>query len=215
MEHPALCPELFSCGLDHTTYWWYYGKALVMESRVENSPHCHISKSVPILGVTSPVRGVPTLLLMDEYVFSLAVISLSVHWCPPSFPHGAVSTTTWQRGLSSSREHRPAGAHKALMTVWYCNSPEGHAWSPLLTAGQLKFPTSLCQILLCFNWLHYALYLSKKGNGKQHTRRHVRSVSKEVIHEHLCSAHSEHCLLVYVCVMLLTLSHTHINITPN
>lgn len=51
-----------------------------------------------------------------------------------------ISTTVWQCGLSGFWEQRPAGVHKVLMTLCYCNTPRAVLRAPP-HCGPVKHPS--------------------------------------------------------------------------
>lgn len=107
----------------------------------------------------SPAQGFPTLLIVEEYFFSLFLMSMSIPQLSPlprlpcshpalasSLNHCStserVSTTVWQWGLLRYWEQKQAGVHKVVMTLWYCNKPWGGAQttsSLLASSGSKTF----------------------------------------------------------------------------
>lgn len=111
------------------------------------------------------------------------------------------------------REQRPAVLQKVSMILWNrlccCATPRAVPsggpslfWGSCVSNSRSRQNAPNC---LVFNWLHYALYLSKRENGKQCTWLHVRSVSKEVIHEHFCSLG----ILLLCCVQTSCSAHSN------
>lgn len=208
-----------------------------MESRVEHSPHCHTVLSKSLCNVTSPVQGVPALLITEKERFFSYHHALPL--CPssnaPLFPtellllitalalslnhHSAsdwvISTTVWQCVLSCYWEQRPAGLHEVLITLCYCNTPRAVLRAPpgcwAFKGPNLTQPNSSLVLTGCI--MHY-IYPREWTASTAHGFTSGVCQRKLYMDTFALWEFWTQPACVSVCVML-THTHTHTSQTPN